>query len=77
MNVGSYVVVGDYEEEAQEKLDKFDKETETDSLADSSYYGFLGGEDDMVSFQEFYDKPKKKKEISKIVGFRAGHLIEE
>ena len=71
------MVVGDYEEEAQEKLEEFEKETVTDSLADSSYFGFLGGEDDMVSFQEFYERPKKKREIEKIVGFKKGHLVEE
>ena len=55
-----FPTVGELEQAAQEKLNNFDKETETDSLANQSYYGML--HEDMASFKTFYNRGKTEEQ---------------
>ena len=50
----------------QEKLDEKDKETETNTLANSSVYERLHEPDDVQSFINFYNQSKEDKELDKI-----------
>ena len=59
---GSFAAVGDFELEEQERLDEQDKETETNSLANSSVYGRLNEPEDVQSFYNFYNQTKKERE---------------
>ena len=61
-NQNGFAAIGSYEEEQKEKFDKEEKETETNTLANSSVYGLLHEPDDVESFKNFYYMNKKEED---------------